>query len=637
MQEDVVLPAQTRSVVLPLRSFLFPLFFLFLAPLEIRAQAQLEEVVRKKIAYQSGWLKLNYYQKTGGGFRSQVTADSFFLAQSGRVDPEAELQATINAFQTDEIIRDEQAAHCAYPARYQFLRAQLPLHVPEKKQPCKRLQTWMSEINAEAVTLIYPGSYQNNPASMFGHTLLRLDQPGQADDTRMLSYSVNYAAETGGVGGLLYAVNGLLGGFNGFFSIAPYYQMLRKYSDLESRDIWEYQLALSAADVEFLLRHLWELRGVPFTYYYFDENCSYQLLALLEAVRPDLELVNRFAIHVIPVDTVRAVLDQEGMLRATRFRPSASSRVLLRSESVSTAVQIQTKKYIAGEQHALDMLTPVETAAALDLAYDLIEFKRLKNAGDTSKEERQLLAILRKRSELPIAEKKIPAVYPTKDTSPHAGHRTTRSRIEYRYEYESSLLDIELRPAYHDTLDFAPGYTPGFGIDFLDVGVRVREKSGLQLKKIQLLQIESLTAHSRFFKPASWRFSTGFERRYFSPADDSLQYMNRLAVGISLNTPFGLLSLLPEVQNPIASHYSDGSDLFAGVYAGLIADTGNIALKIEGRSYTSLLNKSDLQHEISLPVRIAHTTNTAFRITFSRVWYPELHYNSLGVSYDYFW
>lgn len=624
-------------IVLPLRSFFIVLIFLFFLPLKIQAQVQLEDTLRKKIAYQPGWLKLNYYQKTLAGYSSRITADSFFLAQSGRVDPEAELQATINAFQTDKIIRDKQSAHCAYPARYQFLRAQLPLLIPEKKLPCKRLQTWMSEINAEGISLIYPGSYQNNPASMFGHTLLRLDQPGQDDDTRMLSYSVNYAAETGGAGGLLYAVNGLLGGFNGYFSIAPYYQMLKKYSDLESRDIWEYQLAFSPADVEFLLHHLWELRGVPFTYYYFDENCSYQLLALLEAVRPDLKLIDRFAIHVIPVDTVRAVLDQQGLLRATRFRPSAGSRVLLRAKSVSPVVQVQTKKYIAGDQDALTTLAPVDQAAALDLAYDLVEFKRLKNTADTSREEQQLLSILRRRSQLPVAEQKIPAVYPTKDTSPHAGHRTTRSRIEYRYEYDTSLLDVELRPAYHDTLDFAAGYTPGFGIDFLDVGLRIRERSGVQLKKIQVLQIESLTAQSLFFKPVSWKFSSGFERRYFSDADDSLQYMNRLAVGFSWNTPFGLLSLLPEVQNPIASHYPDGSDLFAGVYAGLIADTGAVALKIEGRSYTSLFNKSDLQHEISLPIRITHTTNTAFRITVSRVWYPELHYNSFGVSYDFFW
>ena len=37
-----------------------------------------------------------------------------------------------------------------------------------------------------------------------------------------------------------------------------------------------------------MLKHLWELQGIAFDYYYFDENCSWQLLGLLEVARPSL-------------------------------------------------------------------------------------------------------------------------------------------------------------------------------------------------------------------------------------------------------------------------------------------------------------------------------------------------------------
>jgi hypothetical protein len=64
-----------------------------------------------------------------------------------------------------------------------------------RRNPARVFEQWFRELDAEAVTLVFASAYLNNPASLFGHTLLRLDRRGQTEQTRLLAYAVNYAAD----------------------------------------------------------------------------------------------------------------------------------------------------------------------------------------------------------------------------------------------------------------------------------------------------------------------------------------------------------------------------------------------------------------------------------------------------------
>ena len=82
-------------------------------------------------------------------------------------------------------------------------------------------EDWSATINAEATTLIVHAAYMNNPASMFGHTLLRLDPADQDEDNRLLSFAVKDGADTGEHNGLLVAALGLTGGYPGAMPSSP--------------------------------------------------------------------------------------------------------------------------------------------------------------------------------------------------------------------------------------------------------------------------------------------------------------------------------------------------------------------------------------------------------------------------------
>ncbi len=124
----------------------------------------------------------------------------------------------------------------------------------------------------------------------------------------------------------MFAYRGIFGGYPGITSIKPYYEMIRLYNDIEHRDLWEYTLNLNQQEVDTLLAHTWEIQDKNFDYYFFDENCAYRLLALIDAARPGTDLLDEVSTHAIPSDTVRWVRDA-GLLESIHYRPSAATSV----------------------------------------------------------------------------------------------------------------------------------------------------------------------------------------------------------------------------------------------------------------------------------------------------------------------
>jgi hypothetical protein len=222
-------------------------------------------------------------------------------------------------------------ARCRFPARFTARRGP---GLPAERLPrveCPEYDQWRADLGpALAASLVFADAFQNNPSTMFGHTLIRFDRVPVAEDVDrrdLGAYAVNFAAETGDDRGVLYAVRGIVGSYPGYYSLLPYYAKVRQYGDLESRDLWEYPLALTPEQVELLIEHLFELRDVAFPYYYFTQNCSFHLLGLLEVARPDLELLDRFPTHTIPADSLRAVLEEVGLAATPGYRPSAATRL----------------------------------------------------------------------------------------------------------------------------------------------------------------------------------------------------------------------------------------------------------------------------------------------------------------------
>ncbi|MFX5714427.1 DUF4105 domain-containing protein, partial [Acinetobacter baumannii] len=66
-------------------------------------------------------------------------------------------------------------------------------------------------------------------------------------------------------------------------------------------------MSLAPGQLDRMMLHLWAVGHFPTAYYFFDLNCSYMILTLLDAADPELRLAQEYdrAPWVIPVNTIR--------------------------------------------------------------------------------------------------------------------------------------------------------------------------------------------------------------------------------------------------------------------------------------------------------------------------------------------
>jgi len=546
------------------------------------------------LADSARWRTLLHYEPDwlGQGLHSTVASDSFFLAPTGRTDPAAELDATLEALASGRWIEGrDKSADCVFIARRKFLVDALGLapHTLGGAQ-CDAYRRWRAALSPDRISLIFPTAFPNSPSSMFGHTLLRIDSSRAARGTELLSYAVNFAAAAGDdAKGLGFAWKGLTGGYPGIFGLFPYYEKVKQYAWIEHRDVWAYPLDLNGAETERLVDHLWEMDGVRFDYYFLTKNCSYQLLSLLEVARPELRLTEKYSWYAIPADTIRTLADVPGLMETPLFRPSLETTLRWQADQLDadqrSLARELTADEVAFDAPRLTRLAPAERAAVLEVAHDYLYYRLQSEPESAPADQAHANAILLERSR--IARPSPFTEVPTPETPPDQGHRTLRLAASTIYEADDLSLGLRLRPAYHDLLDDPGGYTDGAEINFLDLGLRVDPDDGeLRVDDLQLLNIVSLSPRNDLFKPISFQIDTGLRRRpssnVFDDVDNNLGYYLQGGPGLAwgdshlLGYVFGLGSL--DANSALSPGYALGAGASTGV---LVYPLPDVQLKAE--------------------------------------------------------
>lgn len=536
----------------------------------------------RHLAGSDEWQALLHYRPNlvEPGVTSEVDSPGFFLAPRGKTDPEAELEATIRAFFAPALPGERHDPQCKYIARYTWLKRELhfdPARLPQRR--CPAFEEWMAALNPQSLTLIFPTAYLNNPSSMFGHTLLRIDGKGQNDQTRLLAYAVSYGAVTGRDGGVLFAVKGIFGWYPGIFSIAPYYIRVRQYNAIENRDIWEYRLNFTEPEIRFMLMHLWELRRAYFYYYFFDENCSYHLLGLLDVARPRMHLTRQFRGWVIPSDTVRAMVKRAGLVTRVVYRPSRRTELSYRMSRLhgrqrGLVIALADGRLSPGTLKD-KVLTPAVRARLLEVAYDLLSYKKTTGQLTQARAADLGYRLLAARSELGTQPHRDTAA-PEPAVRPDQGHGPARAGAGFGMADGRWFQQFELRPAYHDLLDPPGGYVPGAQIKFMDLTLRHYDDTGtVRVEKLQAINIVSLTPVNALKTPVSWNINFGLIRHHRSRYDNPMDMHLNGGAGLTVApTPNTLAYAIVELTLDAGDGLTDSYALGLGPEAGLLADFG---------------------------------------------------------------
>ncbi|QXI11178.1 Lnb N-terminal periplasmic domain-containing protein [Pseudomonas zeae] len=464
----------------------------------------------QQLANDRFWISLGHYETAKlGGWRSYVSDKKFFLAPDGNEHPDHELAATVQALYAPASL-GEQHAQCVYPARTRWLKAQLNLSdLPTPA--CAEYKKWFKDVSPHSAVMIFPAAYLNSPSSMFGHTLLRIDQADvQADKTSLLSYAINFGAYIeGSDNSILYAWKGLMGGYPGLFALVPYQEKLSEYRSLENRDLWEYRLNLTQEETARMVEHVWELKQIQFDYFFFDENCSYRLLELLQVARPSLRLTEQFPLTAIPTDTVKAV-KEAGLVESIEYRPSRERELLSRAEPLNSDEQQWVLNVSADQQQLQDpafkALPRDRQALIIDAAYRLERYRANGQERDPQRAQRSF-ELLRAINKNPAPELDIP-----QPGLPEDGHESRTWQAGLGTRGDRAFGEYGLRMAYHDLNDNAESFPLGAQIEILQMKLRQYEGNQWQFQQLDLATIRSLTPRNELLQPLSWQVTGGLER-----------------------------------------------------------------------------------------------------------------------------
>lgn len=393
----------------------------------------------------------------------------------------------------------EQGKHKAEETQCRFL-ARRDFFLRVSKQPlqgafetCEFSHDWLEKLNTNKVSLIFASGYLNSAASSFGHTFLKLQNPKNQDGRELLDYGINFAARTQDTEGALYALYGLTGYFPGTFGMSPYHQMIKEYTNLEGRDLWEYELDLTQEEVERMLWHLLELEGSYFDYYFLDDNCSSEILKLLEVARPGLSLTKADELYVIPLDTIKRT---EKIIVKNTYRASLHTQWGYQLSHLNSEQKKQIRSGNGIAEWDSQTLTAGQTYYSLR-SYD--DFEKYKSINYEISKERAK----RGKSEITTA-----ISTPADPLNSHGSAMMRVGAIEREKEWKALW---GFRFAFHDELSRPDGLTP---FSHLEVGGFEFEKA--QLRRYRLLEMLSTQSVSSFGWPISWGASAGGDLMPFS-------------------------------------------------------------------------------------------------------------------------
>ncbi|MBJ8440916.1 Lnb N-terminal periplasmic domain-containing protein [Acinetobacter junii] len=608
------------------------------ASVETDIQNYLKIAEQKQLHQDITWQRLMYADQSQ---KSEVAYDGYFYAKDGKNNLKNELQTDVKALFINSA--ENQSIRCKFPARSQWLIQQL--NIDTEKLPivkCPEFDQWINQIKPHKATLIYATDFMGNPSSMFGHTLLRLD-PKDQKQLNLVSYAVNYAATVSGEDNWSYAWKGLTGQYPGEYSLMPYYRKVKEYGDFESRDLWEYELNLTPEETRFLVEHIWEMQHVSFPYYFVSDNCAYRLLGLIDLVRPNLDLKKQFNYAAIPIETLKAV-DQQDLVKEVVYRPALETQLLSQAKQHGTplakvAHQVAFQD-VGKAQPLLEKYNQHDQAKILEMAYDDLYLQYISRQVDADFAQPQLRQLLAERSQIDVEKQRQEPERPKKQ--PVEGHHARNLSVNVGELQGQKFIELGHRQAYHDLIDPQGGYRLGTQLLFLDGNIQYRDDQ-LKLEHLDLLTVNSYNPIQPFKSPITWGFNLGWKQEALDQGNfsDDQQHgvMNlNMQVGYSLADYDRRHLCYAQMQ----SHIQGGRSLDKGWRVGLgptvgcmniWTDTINSVVQIElpyweDQSQWNLRVGSQFQYSLN--------SNNALRLNWNFEQQDHKDWSKVGLGYVWF-
>lgn len=450
-----------------------------------------------KIWQSDTWAKLLVYDNG----KSFIKSKGFFFAEDGASNPKAELLATLQAFAEPSRMQDPNShPQCKFAGRYLWLKSRLNLDsMGITEQKCPEFSQFTQQQNINSVSMIFATGFLGNPASYYGHLLVKLNSEysGQND---LQNAAINFGADVPANENMaIYVIKGITGGYNSAFTKQQYFLHAGNYGESELRDLWEYELDLSANDVQLLLGHIWELMDADYQYYFFNRNCAFHMGQLLELVLQD-KLTQSSRLWVAPQSIMQNLADAQynskPLIKSIKYHPSRQSRLyqrfaLLNDAQKQAVFELVHSPEKIGPEHLSNFNVEQQHQIA-DTLIDYYQFMRKAEQADADINNGLYKQALLLRYRLPAGISVTPFA---SDSRPHLGRKPSLTSFQFvSVNGGDSFGKLQLRPAYYDALDAQQGHVRYSALSMGEIQLGFTNDK-LFVKELSLVKIESIRAN----------------------------------------------------------------------------------------------------------------------------------------------
>ncbi len=507
-----------------LRSLLLLLFCI--SDFACSIERSLDERYLTELSNQKTWLKLGLYEREATGnakYISSIHSTDFFISENGAQNPYDELLATIIEFNSPFISNEKNSEHaiCRFPARLIWLKKVLPkaLNI-DRKIICNEYKKWSYENSTESISIVYVTGYLGNPASFYGHTLLKFNSSKIRGKTKLADVSVNYGAIIPkNENPVTYIFKGLSGGYDAGFSHIDYYFHNHNYGEKELRDMWEYELSLTPQESRFVVAHAWELLGKKYTYYFLRKNCAYRMAELFEII-DSIDIKPETSIYLIPQSLIQklAVTYHSGqpLVKRVEFHPSRQTRFYKFFDLLTAIEKKHFQKIIHSngrvESDSFSLLPEQSQKRIIDTVLDYYQYIIKKNGSEDGQIQKDYERVLALRFTLPTGKQKIDY---KSYIAPHNGRLPSLTNIALLdKERMGTQLAIRIRPAYYDSLDSGAGHIDHSALTMGGFGLRLGKQKSY-LSYLDLFKVESINSQTTGLPgdtSIAWNLRAGFSQ-----------------------------------------------------------------------------------------------------------------------------
>lgn len=579
-------------------------------------------------ASQPSWLRLVHYESDSSsptGWRSAIYSDTFFLSSEGETDPTAELISTVAAMNQPPVPgATDQHAQCRFPARYLWLQQNLASSLTHEKVVCPLFSEWTRGNSVESVSVIFATGYLGNPASYYGHTLLKFNFHKRVKQSSLQDLSINYGAiDTLNDDPISYILKGVFGGYEGGFSDTQYYYHNHNYGENELRDLWEYRLNLSEDAVALIVAHAWEVLGKRYNYYFFRQNCAYRMAEIVQVVE-GINFIPKIPMWTIPQSLMQGLADESSMddplVEEITYHPSRQSRfydkyqLLDETELALLYEQVESENAINGQR--FDALPVERQHLLLDVLMDYYQFIGA-SGDDNGGTNPAYTKILVKRYQLPPGEV---SDAPHDKSPPHQGRAPSWLQIGWlQGDRLANQPYLRVRPAYYDALDADAGHVANAGLAMGEIQIRIDEQK-VKLHRLDLVAIESVNSAFSGLpgdRGQAWRLRFGAEPA--SPGcDDCLlaRLQGDMGIGRSLTKKFFAATYLGGAVQE--RYHTQGNGFVRGVGTLIATPSDNLSGRLAYEHRIPLQHVHEREDIFDLELRVALGKKGDLRIRHER-------------------